>query len=100
MACAAPVIASDIGGVPEVVRRSGANGFLVPPGDLPALEDAMRTLARDEGLRRQVGNAARERVLAEYTVERMVEQTLEVYRVAIARRRPALARSRTPASPC
>jgi glycosyltransferase involved in cell wall biosynthesis len=93
MACGAPVIASDIGGIPEVVGRLGSNGFLVPPGDVPALEDTMRTLARDEGLRRQVGHAARERVLSEYTVERMVEQTLDVYGVAIARHRGAATRS-------
>jgi glycosyltransferase involved in cell wall biosynthesis len=87
MACAAPVIASDIGGIPEVVRRSGVNGILVPPGDVLALTDAMRTLVRDESLRRRLGQAARQRVLAEYTVEQMVEQTLDVYRVAISRLR-------------
>jgi colanic acid/amylovoran biosynthesis glycosyltransferase len=48
MACGAPVIASDIGGIPEVVRRSGANGLLVPPRDVSALADAMRALVRDE----------------------------------------------------
>jgi glycosyltransferase involved in cell wall biosynthesis len=87
IACAAPVIASDIGGIPEVVRRSGVNGILVPPGDVQALTDAMRTLLRDENLRRRLGEAARRRVLGEYTVERMVEQTLAVYRVANARLR-------------
>jgi glycosyltransferase involved in cell wall biosynthesis len=87
MACAAPVIASDIGGIPEVVQRSGANGLLVPPGDVPALADAMRALVRDESLRHRLGQAARQRVLVHYTVERMVEQTLEVYRIAIARLR-------------
>jgi glycosyltransferase involved in cell wall biosynthesis len=83
MACAVPVIASDIGGIPEVVLRSGTNGFLVPPGNVPALADAMRALLRDESLRQRVGQAARQRVLAQYTVERMVEQTLDVYRTAI-----------------
>jgi glycosyltransferase involved in cell wall biosynthesis len=87
MACAAPVVASDIGGIPEVVRRSGVNGILVPPGDVLALTDAMRTLVRDESLRRRLGQAARHRILVEYTVERMVEQSLDVYRLAIARLR-------------
>jgi glycosyltransferase involved in cell wall biosynthesis len=81
------VIASDIGGIPEVVRGSGVNGILVPPGDVPALTDAMRTLVCDESLRRRLGQAARHRILVEYTVERMVEQTLDVYRLAIARLR-------------
>jgi glycosyltransferase involved in cell wall biosynthesis len=87
MACAVPVIASNIGGIPEVVRGSGVTGILVPPGDVPALTDAMRTLVRDESLRRRLGQAARHRILVEYTVERMVEQTLDVYRLAIARLR-------------
>jgi glycosyltransferase involved in cell wall biosynthesis len=87
MACAVPVIASDIGGIPEVVLRSGANGFLVPPGNVPAVADAMRALIRDESLRQRVGQAARHRVLVQYTVERMVERTLDVYRIAIARLR-------------
>jgi glycosyltransferase involved in cell wall biosynthesis len=85
MACGVPVIASDIGGIPEVVRRSRANGLLVPPGDVPALVEAMSTLIRDDGLRERLGQGARQRVLAHYTVETMVEQTLDVYRFAIAR---------------
>ena len=85
MACAVPVIASDIGGIPEVVQRSGLSGILVPPGDVHQLAQAMRALARDESLRRRLGQAARRRVLVEYTVERMVEETLSVYRVGIAR---------------
>ena len=92
MACGAPTVASDIGGIPEVVQRSGANGLLVPPGDVRALAEAMLVLVGNEELRRQLGEAARDRVLAEYTIERMVEQTLFVYRVAIARARAAHAR--------
>jgi glycosyltransferase involved in cell wall biosynthesis len=85
MACAAPTVASDIGGIPEVVLRSGLNGLLVPPGDVRALAEAMRALVGNEELRWQLGEAARHRVLAEYTIEQMVEQTLFVYRVAMAR---------------
>jgi glycosyltransferase involved in cell wall biosynthesis len=92
MACALPVVASDIGGITEVVQRAGEIGVLVPPGDVNALADAMRTLMHDESLRRRLGEAARRRVLAEYTIERMVEQTLDVYRFAISRLHP---RSRT-----
>jgi hypothetical protein len=61
------------------------NGLLVPPGNVDALANVMRMLLADEALRRRLGEAARRRVLAEYTVERMVEQTLEVYRFAIGR---------------
>ena len=45
----------------------------------------MTRLAQDEALRRRLGEAARERVLAQYTVERMTEGTLAVYRIAAAR---------------
>jgi glycosyltransferase involved in cell wall biosynthesis len=88
MACARPVVASRIGGITEVIGGSGEYGMLIPPGDTKALVDAMHALLRDEDFRQRLGQAARERVLAEYTIERMVERTLDVYRIAIARLGP------------
>jgi glycosyltransferase involved in cell wall biosynthesis len=88
MACGLPVIASAAGSVAEVVHRPGENGLLVPPGDIPALTDAMRILARDENVRRKLGSAARARVEEEYTLDRMVERTLAVYRLARGRLPP------------
>ena len=88
MASALPVVASRIGGITEVLGDSRRYGMLIPPGDTEALADAMRELLREDVLRRQLGEAARERVLAEYTLERMVERTLDVYRIAIARLGP------------
>jgi glycosyltransferase involved in cell wall biosynthesis len=91
MSCGLPVVASDIGGITEVVQRSGENGILIPPGDLRRLVSAMETLLQDSDLRARLGEAARRRVLADYTVERMVERTLGAYRFAVARfgsRRP------------
>jgi glycosyltransferase involved in cell wall biosynthesis len=85
MACARPVVASRSGGITEVIGESGENGVLVPPGDVGALVDALRAILRDDDLRQRLGKAARERVLAEYTVERMAERTLDVYRIAIAK---------------
>jgi glycosyltransferase involved in cell wall biosynthesis len=85
MASALPVVASDTGAVREVIGRPGVNALIVPPGDVDALADAMDGLLADEKLRRRLGEAARARVLAEYTIERMVEQTLDIYRFAIAR---------------
>jgi glycosyltransferase involved in cell wall biosynthesis len=85
MASGLPVVASETGALREVIGRPGVSGLLVPPGDVDALADRMRTLLADEALRRRLGEAARRRVLREYTVERMVERTLEVYRFAIAR---------------
>ena len=85
MASGLPVVASETGALREVIGRPGVNGLLVPPGNVDALANVMRMLLADEALRRRLGEAARRRVLAEYTVERMVEQTLEVYRFAIGR---------------
>jgi glycosyltransferase involved in cell wall biosynthesis len=85
MATGTPVIASDIGGIGEVVQRTGENGLLIPPGDVAALAAAMRSLLEDEERRNRLGESARRRILDEYTIERMVERTLLLYRRAIAR---------------
>lgn len=88
MACGLPVVASRIGAIPEVVDRPGKNGLLVPPGDAQALAAAAATLRQDEDFRRQLGLAARRRVLAEYTAKRMTARTLAVYEIAAARPNP------------
>ncbi len=82
MACGVPVIASRIGGIPEVIDRPGENGVLVPPGDADALAGATSQLLADDDLRRSMGDAARARILDEYTLERMIERTVEVYELA------------------
>jgi glycosyltransferase involved in cell wall biosynthesis len=85
MACGVPVIASRIGGIIEVIGPTGGNGILVPPGDTDALATESRALLADPNARARIGAAARARILAEYTLERMVERTLEVYEIAIRR---------------
>lgn len=87
MAAGAAVIASSIGGIPEIVREPGRNGILVPPGDLEALTRELDLLLRDDARREALGAAARVRAVEEYTLERMVERTLAVYELAIARSR-------------
>jgi glycosyltransferase involved in cell wall biosynthesis len=87
MSCGLPLVASRIGSLPELVDRPWSNGALVEPGDVGALADAMARLAADEGLRARLGGGARERVLAEYTIDRMIERTLGVYDVARRRSR-------------
>jgi glycosyltransferase involved in cell wall biosynthesis len=82
MACARSVVASRIGGITEVIGDSGEYGMLIPPGDVGRLAEAMRVLLRDKGLRRRLGQAARRRAEAEYTIERMSERTLAVYELA------------------
>lgn len=78
MAFGLPVVATTAGGLPEVVE-DGVTGILVPPGDSRALAEAILRLLRDPGLRRQMGQAGRERVLASYTADRVAAQTLTVY---------------------
>jgi len=77
MAAGVPVVASDIGGVREILT-DGREGLIVPPGDEAAMEAAFRRLAGDPDLRRALGEAGRIRA-REYSMERMVERTEEVY---------------------
>ncbi len=64
-ACEIPVIASNVGGLPEVMR-DGATGFLVPPGNVNAIAEKIELLASDENLRRRMGKAGREFVKKNY----------------------------------
>jgi glycosyltransferase involved in cell wall biosynthesis len=72
MALGRPVVLSDIGGAAEMVRP-GAEGFLFPAGDTRALVERLAALA-DESLRRPMGAAAREAVLARFSEGAMVDR--------------------------
>jgi glycosyltransferase involved in cell wall biosynthesis len=69
MAVDRPVIASRIGGLPELIE-DGMSGLLVPPGDVAALERAMRTLLDDAELRRGLARAGGERVRRHFLWDR------------------------------
>jgi glycosyltransferase involved in cell wall biosynthesis len=71
LACEKPVVATRVGSVPETVV-DGQTGYLVPPGDEQALADQIVTLLNNRTLARRLGTAARERVIAAYSLERMV----------------------------
>ena len=79
MACATPVICSDVGGMPEVVE-DGLTGFVVPPNEPAALRSRIRELAGDQRLRLDMGRRSRERVLERFTWERAARSTLAAYR--------------------
>jgi glycosyltransferase involved in cell wall biosynthesis len=72
-----PVVATRVGGIPDIIE-SGVNGLLVPPEDTPALAAAMRTLIDDERMRHEFAHRLHLRA-QEFTVERMVAQTRELY---------------------
>jgi glycosyltransferase involved in cell wall biosynthesis len=73
-----PVVATRVGGNPEAIVE-GETGLLVPPRDPVALGDAINTLLADPERRQRMGAAARRRVHALYTVERMVERWEKLY---------------------
>lgn len=77
-AAAVPIIASRAGGLPEAVL-DGVSGILIPRGDIAALTTALRRLLDDADLRRQMGEAGRARILAEFSVDAMVTGNLAVY---------------------
>jgi glycogen synthase len=77
LASGLPVVASDVGGIPEVVRH-GETGLLVPPGDVDALAAALDRLAADPGLRARLSAGARARA-ADYAWPSLAERVAAVY---------------------
>src|SRR5207245_5777728 len=69
MAAGRPVVATRVGGLPELIE-DGLTGLLVPPDDPAALAAALARLAADPALRARMGQAARERAAACFPVER------------------------------
>jgi glycosyltransferase involved in cell wall biosynthesis len=78
MAFGLPVICTRAGGLPEIID-DGVTGTLVASGDAAAGAEAMIRLLQEPGLHRGMREAGRSRVLAEFTVDRVVAQTLKVY---------------------
>lgn len=79
MSVATPVIATTVGGVPEIVSH-GETGWLVPPKDATALAAAIRQLRADPQRRAQLGLAGQRSVREKFTAEQMVSRHLEMYR--------------------
>ena len=92
MAASKATVATNTGGIPEVVV-DGETGLLVPPRDHQALAHAIATLLKDQKRREKMGAAGLERVQRIFSAEQMVEKTLEVYRNLSADRRNRPARA-------
>jgi alpha-maltose-1-phosphate synthase len=78
MACSTAVVASRVGGIPEVVAE-GATGLLVPPDDPAALADAMNALLRNPGRADAMGRAGRLRAVDEFSWDAVAAQTAALY---------------------
>jgi glycosyltransferase involved in cell wall biosynthesis len=86
MASGAPVAASRIGGIPEVVE-DGVTGYLVPPGDVEALRGRLEDILSDREAASRIGESGRARALAELTWDRCAARCLEAYRELLDARR-------------
>lgn len=77
-ACEIPVVASNVGGVPEAVIH-GKTGILVQPNDAKALADALLLLARNDELRQTLGRGGRKFVLEQYQWEENAQRMIDVF---------------------
>jgi glycosyltransferase involved in cell wall biosynthesis len=88
MAAGLPVVATTAGGIPECVRH-GQTGLLVPPADSRSLASAIVRLLGNADLRRQYGEAARQRIVEHFSAESHTSSLETVFARLITRRRPA-----------
>jgi len=79
MSCGKAVVASQVGGVPEIIS-SGQNGIVVPPGESGKLAEEIVNLLEDRNLRRKLAEAGRETVLNKFSSEMMARQTATLYK--------------------
>jgi len=79
MACGKPVVATRVGGIPEIVEH-GKDGILVRPKDVKGLSKAILTLLEDPGLCEEMGRKARERVVKEFDWDVKADKVLKIYR--------------------
>ena len=84
MAAGLPVVATDVGGVSELVLE-GETGLLVPRDETTALAQALERLLRDEDLRRRMAASARARVVREFDLTSFQEAHVELYRRELER---------------
>ncbi len=80
MACGAPAICTNVASMPEVVV-DGVTGFVVPPNDPATLRERLLWLRDHRNEAKEMGRAARERVLDKFTWPRVVQRCLEIYNI-------------------
>ena len=82
MACEVPVIATRVGGIPEVVRH-GADGFLYDVGDIHSMANGCLSILKDPQLRENLGKAARDHATREFCASKIVVRYEDLYRRTI-----------------
>ena len=85
MAAGLPVVATDVGGVRELVA-DGETGLLVPAGDPARLAEALRSLLADPALRRRLGAAGHARARERFDLRALRDAHLELYARELTRR--------------
>ncbi len=84
MSCKKPVVASRIGGILSIID-DGKNGLLVTPGNTEEFIDKVLLLLKDEAFADKLATNAREDVVKRFSLEKMIEETVKVFEVAVAR---------------
>ncbi|ACB84859.1 N-acetyl-alpha-D-glucosaminyl L-malate synthase BshA [Natranaerobius thermophilus] len=84
MAFRIPVIATQVGGIPEVVSE-GETGYLLPVGDIDGMAEKTLKILLDESLSTSLGNNARNRVINKFSVEQVIPQYEQLYQKTLGR---------------
>jgi N-acetyl-alpha-D-glucosaminyl L-malate synthase BshA len=82
LSCEVPVVASRVGGLPEVVDE-GVSGFLRPVGDVEGMAEASLRILSDDDLHARMGRAGRARAIERYTTDSVIPRYLDYYREVI-----------------
>ena len=83
MACGLPVVASDVGGIPDQIAE-GQNGFLVQVGDSVGMAERIERLLNDKIMRKTMGQQASQRARAEFGISNMTANYLNYYASVIS----------------
>jgi len=78
MSCGKPVIASDVGGIPEIVD-DGCNGILVDPGNYMLLKEAIIRIIYEKNLRIDLGESARQKIIKNFTFKKTCRELRDFY---------------------
>jgi glycosyltransferase involved in cell wall biosynthesis len=85
MAMEKPVVASLVGGIPDLVKHR-LNGLLVKPGDVPELTNALEQILSDSVLSRKMGKEGRKRIQEQFSADTMVQSIEKVYQEILIRK--------------